>query len=88
MKTETVNVTMRMEKELKEQADALFEDMGLSLNAACRMFLKRAVLEQRIPFEVRRVDRKTLQAISDAEQGKNVSGNFDSVDALMEDLEK
>jgi DNA-damage-inducible protein J len=88
MKTETVNVTMRMEKELKEQADALFEDMGLSLNAACRMFLKRAVLEQRIPFEVRRVDRKTLQAISDAEQGKNVSGSFDSVDALMEDLEK
>ena len=88
MKTETVNVTIRMEKELKEQADALFEDMGLSLNAACRMFLKRAVLEQRIPFEVRRVDRKTLQAISDAEQGKNVSGSFDSVDKLMEELEK
>jgi DNA-damage-inducible protein J len=88
MKTATVNVTMRMEKELKEEADALFADMGLSLNAACRMFLKRAVLEQRIPFDVRRVDRKTLQAISDAEQGKDLSGSFDSVDELMEDLEK
>lgn len=88
MKTATVNVTMRMEKEMKEEADALFADMGLSLNAACRMFLKRAVLEQRIPFDVRRVDRKTLQAISDAEQGKDLSGSFDSVDELMEDLEK
>ena len=88
MKTATVNVTMRMEKDLKEQADALFADMGLSLNAACRMFIKRAVQEQRIPFEVRRVDRKTIQAISDAEQGKNISGSFDSVDELMEDLEK
>ncbi len=88
MKTATVNVTMRMEKELKEEADALFADMGLSLNAACRMFLKRAVLEQRIPFDVRRVDRKTLQAISDAEEGKDLSGSFDSVDALMEDLDK
>ena len=88
MKTATVNVTMRMEKELKEEADALFADMGLSLNAACRMFLKRAVQEQRIPFDVRRVDRKTLRAISDAEEGKDLSGSFDSVEALMEDLDK
>jgi DNA-damage-inducible protein J len=88
MKTASVNVTMRMEKELKEEAEALFADMGLSLNAACRMFLKRAVMEQRIPFEVRRVDRKTLQAIADAEQDKDLSPCFDSVDELMEDLEK
>ena len=84
----TINVTLRVDKELKEQADALFEDMGLSLNTACRMFLKRAVQEQRIPFEVRRADRKTLKAISDAEQEKNVSDGFDSVDELMEELEK
>ena len=88
MKTVTVNVTMRLEKDLKEQADELFADMGLSLNSACRMFLKRAVMEQRIPFEVRRADRKTLQAIADAEKGKDVSGSFDSVDALMDELEK
>jgi DNA-damage-inducible protein J len=84
----TVNVTLRVDKELKEQADALFEDMGLSLNTACRMFLKRAVQDQRIPFEVRRPDRKTLRAIADAEQEKDLSGSFDSVDELMEDLEK
>ena len=81
-------MTLRVDKELKEQADALFEDMGLSLNTACRMFLKRAVQEQRIPFEVRRPDRKTLKAISDAEKEKDLSPSFDSVDALMEDLEK
>ncbi len=84
----TVNVTLRVDKELKEQADALFEDMGLSLNTACRMFLKRAVQEQRIPFEVRRPDRKTLRAISDAEREKGLSPCFDSVDELMEELEK
>ena len=84
----TVNVTLRVDKELKKQADALFEDVGLSLNTACRMFLKRAVEEQRIPFEVRRPDRKTLRALSDAEREKDLSGSFDSVDELMEDLEK
>jgi len=84
----TVNVTLRVDKELKEQADALFEDMGLSLNTACRMFLKRAVQEQRIPFEVRRADRKTLRAISDAERGKDLSRDFDSVDELLDELKE
>ncbi len=84
----TVNVTLRLDRELKEQADALFEDMGLSLNTACRMFLTRAVQEQRIPFEVRRPDRKTRKALADAEQGKDVSKSFDTVEDLMEDLKK
>jgi DNA-damage-inducible protein J len=83
----TVNVTLRIDEDLKEQADALFEDIGLSLNAACRIFLKKAVQEQRIPFELTRPDRKTLKALSDAEQGKNVSGAFDSVDELIAALE-
>ena len=84
----TVNVTLRIDEDLKEQADALFDDIGLSLNAACRIFLKKAVQEQRIPFELTRPDRKTLKAISDAEQDKNVSGGFDSVDELIEALEE
>ena len=83
----TVNVTLRIDEDLKEQADALFEDIGLSLNAACRIFLKKAVQEQRIPFELTRPDRKTRKAISDAEKDKNVSPGFDSVDELMEALE-
>ena len=47
-----INVTLRIDKELKEQADALFEDMGLSLNTACRMFLKRAVQDGSFPVSV------------------------------------
>ena len=83
----TVNVTLRIDEELKTQADELFEDIGLSFNAACRMFLKKAVQEQRIPFELARPDRKTRKAISDAEKDKNVSVGFDSVDELIEALE-
>lgn len=84
----TVNVTLRIDDELKAQAEELFEDIGLSLNAACRMFLKKAVQEQRIPFELSRPDRKTRKAIADAEQDKGVSGSFDSVDELMSALEE
>ena len=82
----TVNVTLRMDKELKAQAEALFEDMGLSLSAACRIFLTQAVKEQRIPFEItRRVpDRATRKAIEETE---NEGAALSSVEALMEELD-
>lgn len=50
----TVNVTIRMDETLKMQADELFSDFGLTLNAAFTMFAKQAVREQRIPFEITR----------------------------------
>ena len=49
-----VNVTIRMDEQLKSQADELFSDFGLSLNAALTMFIKQSVREQRIPFEISR----------------------------------
>lgn len=48
------NVTIRLDENLKKQADDLFSDFGLSLNSAINMFIKQSVREQRIPFEVTR----------------------------------
>ena len=57
-KMANVNVTIRMDEKLKEQADELFNDLGFTMSAAINMFAKQAVREQRIPFEIRRnVDR-------------------------------
>ena len=49
-----INVTIRMDEDLKKQAENLFSDFGLSLNAAMIMFTKQAIREQRIPFEITR----------------------------------
>ncbi len=49
-----VNVTIRMDENLKKQAEELFSDFGLSFNAAIVMFTKQSVREQRIPFEITR----------------------------------
>lgn len=51
---ETTNVTIRMDKKLKKQADELFDDLGISLSAAITMFIKQSIREQRIPFEIGR----------------------------------
>lgn len=50
----TVNVTIRMDEELKNQADELFADLGLSFTAAVTAFTKQAVREQKIPFMLSR----------------------------------
>lgn len=47
------NVTIRMDEGLKRQSEALFSEMGMSMTTAITLFIKQAVREQRIPFEIR-----------------------------------
>ena len=49
---ETVNVTVRMERQTRDDAARLFSELGIGTTQAINMFLKQAVREQRIPFEV------------------------------------
>lgn len=49
---ETVNVTVRMERQTRDDAAKLFSELGISTTQAINMFLKQAVREQRIPLEV------------------------------------
>ncbi|MCL1878664.1 MAG: type II toxin-antitoxin system RelB/DinJ family antitoxin [Defluviitaleaceae bacterium] len=47
-----VRVTVRVDKNLKENADFLFERLGLNMSVAFNMFLRKAVNENAIPFPV------------------------------------
>jgi DNA-damage-inducible protein J len=47
-----VCVTVRVDKDLKEDADALFERLGLNMSSAFNMFLQKAVNEKTIPFAI------------------------------------
>ena len=47
------NVTIRMDEGLKKQSEALFNEMGLNMTTAITLFIKTAVRENRIPFEIR-----------------------------------
>ena len=45
------NVTIRVDKDVKKQAEVLFNDLGLTLSSAINMFLHQAIAEQAIPFK-------------------------------------
>ena len=48
----TTSVTVRMEENLKKQAETLFEEMGLNMTTAINIFTKTVVRQGKIPFEI------------------------------------
>ena len=69
----TTNINVRVDKDLKESAEALFDDLGLNMSSAITMFLKSAVNHDGIPFEVKRNvhNAKTRAALAEYEEMKN-----------------
>ena len=83
-----VNVTFRVDDELKKQADALFAELGMNLSTAFNIFLRQSVREQQIPFAVSKnvPNAVTLAAMAAAETDEDIYGPFDTVSSLMEAL--
>ena len=64
----STNVCIRIDTELKAQAEALFGELGMNLTTAFNIFLRQAVRENGIPFAIKlgRPNRETAAAIRDA----------------------
>ena len=52
MQAQDVRVTIRVNRELKESAEALFDHLGLNMSNAVNVFLRKAVEQRGIPFPV------------------------------------
>lgn len=81
-------VQIRMDSELRDSAAKTFDALGLDLPTAIRIFLKKSVAVQGLPFEVRAEipNEETRRAMENAERGIGLSRSFSSVAELMEDL--
>ena len=80
-------VTARVDENVKKEAETLFKKMGLNMSTAMNLFLKKCILEQGIPFELKVPNRETRKVLDEVEKGVGLSKTFDSIDELMEDLE-
>ena len=78
-------VNIRIDDGLKEKADFLFDELGLTMTTAINMFVKQAVRQGRIPFEITtHADpfysdsnmRVLRQSIADADAGKLTEHNL------------
>ena len=49
----TANVFVRVEPEIKEQAEVILDQLGIPMSSAVSMFLRQIVLQRGIPFEMK-----------------------------------
>lgn len=83
-----VSTNIKIDPELKKEAQEILDTFGLTLTGAINIFLRQVVREQAIPFRVGNPfpNDETLQAIRDARNGIGLSRAFNSVEELLEDL--
>jgi len=53
-------ITVRVDEETKKEAENLFRELGLPLSTAINIFLKQAVREGKIPFEIAKIGKSPL----------------------------
>ena len=87
----TSNLNIRMDKDIKEQADQIFTELGLTMTAAVNLFLRASIREQGIPFSVKlnKVNKETIAAIEEGRKiakDSNIKG-YHTVDELKKALE-
>ncbi|HEU9410484.1 TPA: type II toxin-antitoxin system RelB/DinJ family antitoxin [Streptococcus pneumoniae] len=82
-----MSISIRLDSEVKEQAQQVFSNLGMDMTTAINIFLRQAIQYQGLPFDVRLDEnRKLLQALTDLDQNRNMSQSFESVSDLMENL--
>jgi len=47
------NITVRIDNDVKREAEILFEKLGLSMSGAINIFFRQAIREQAIPFQIK-----------------------------------
>lgn len=87
----TTNVNIRMDESLKRQFELFCEEVGMSMTTAFCIFAKKAVRENRIPFEVGvgTPNEETIEALREVEEMKknpNYGKKYTNVDEMMKEL--
>ena len=63
----TANLNIRIDPEIKSQAEELFASLGMTITNAVNMFLHQSLLEYRLPFQPHQpqYNEETLAAIQE-----------------------
>lgn len=88
METNTKDrVNVRVDKETKEQAKAIYHQLGLDMSTAINMFLKQTVMTNSLPLETSINKLETEQAMRDALNGNTEEiGTIDDFDSWVKNL--
>lgn len=88
----TTNMSIRTEKEIKDQADQIFNELGLNMTSAINIFLRAAIREKGLPFALK-LDVPNEVTVAAIEEGKRIASdnsvkgyfNMDDLKAALEE---
>jgi DNA-damage-inducible protein J len=78
---QTINVTIRLDRDVKENAEKLFNDLGMNLSTAFNIFARQSLRQGRIPFEIfdpfynGKNQAELIRRIADINAGKNLAAH-------------
>ena len=84
------NLTIRIDENIKREADTLFNKIGLNMSSAINIFFRQAIREQSIPFELKPYDdyyngenlKRLKRSIAQAERGEVIAFTMAELEAM------
>ena len=87
----TTNLNIRTDKEIKDQAEVIFSELGLNMTTVINMFLRTTIRENGIPFNLK-LEIPNNTTIAAIEEGRKIAHDdgvkgYSNIDDLREALE-
>lgn len=70
----TTNLNIRMDKDVKDQAEQIFSALGLNMTTAINIFLKTSIREKGIPFALK-LDVPNEVTAAAIEEGRRIAAD-------------
>ena len=84
--SKTAVISARIDPELKNNAETIFKELGLTTAQAITLFYRQVGLQHGLPFEIKLPNETTERALADAKARYNLT-DFETIDELFDDLE-
>ena len=75
-------INIRVNDEVKKEAEIIFKSLGLNMSVAMNLFLKKCINENGIPFDLKLPNKETNKILNGDIERKS----YKNVDELFEDL--
>lgn len=87
----TTNINVRVDSVLKQEAEDLFNELGLNMSTAINMFLRSAISHDGIPFEVKRQapnaeTKAVLDEYEEMKKNPEKYKRYDSFDEILDEV--
>ena len=90
--SKTANISLRIEPEIKAQAEDVFSNLGISVTDAINVVLHMSIMEGGFPFQPRkpRYNAETIAAVQEARDimsGKQQAKRYASFSDLLKEID-